>query len=53
MSRSTSPKAEKIVIARVFLIANVYLEAHHPLISRASAAVGDLRREARAGSGTS
>ena len=38
----------KTLIARVFLVANVYLEAHRPLISRARAAVRDLRREARA-----
>ena len=38
----------KVLIARVFLVANVYLEVHRPLISRARAAVRDLRREARA-----
>src|SRR5690348_1083261 len=43
----------KILIARVFLVANVYLEAHRPLISRAAAAVRGLRREARPGSDSS
>ena len=37
----------KTLVARVFLVANVYLEAHRPLISRARAAVRDLRREAQ------
>ena len=40
----------KVLIARVFLVANVYLEVRRPLISRARAAVRDLTQEARAGS---